>query len=65
MLHTIIEEEVPTLKEVLENYNKVLPQQKVAFDELFRYVQLVKECRSGRQLILIEQEDKRFLGIFS
>ncbi len=42
MLHTIIEEEVPTLKEVLENYNQVLPQQKVAFDELFRYVQLVK-----------------------
>lgn len=42
MLAAVIDEEVPTLREVLDNYKQVLPSHKVPFEELYRYVELVK-----------------------
>ena len=42
MLTNIIEEDVPSLKEVLAQYHQIIPSQRVPFEELFRYVELVK-----------------------
>ena len=42
MLSNIMEEEVPSLKEVLSQYHQILPSQRVPFEELFRYIELVK-----------------------
>lgn len=42
MLSSIMEEEVPSLQEALTQYHQILPSQRVPFEELFRYVELVK-----------------------
>lgn len=65
LLEIIIQEEVPSLQEVLNDYKQVLPSQNLPFEELFRYIQLVKECRQGSQLMLINNEHKQYLAIFA
>jgi len=55
---------VPSLREVLAQYNQILPSQRVPFEELFRYIELVQQCKLGSQLMLLENYDKRFLAIF-
>ena len=64
MLSRIIEEEIPSLREVLAQQNQLQPPQRVPFDELFRYVELVRECRLGSQLMIVSNEDKKFLAVF-
>jgi hypothetical protein len=49
----------------LKDYKQVLPSQNLPFEELFRYIQLVRECRSGCQLMLLTNEDKQYLGVFA
>ena len=53
MLETIVEEQIPSLQEVLTQCDQIIPGQKVPFEELFRYIELVRECRLGSQLMLV------------
>jgi hypothetical protein len=65
LLHTILEEEVPSLREVIETPNEVLAPGKVPFEELYRYVELIRELRSLKNtLILVESGEKHFLAVF-
>jgi hypothetical protein len=55
---------VPSLQEVLSQNPQSLPAQKVPFDELYRYVELVHEVRNGGQQMLVQNDEQHFLAIF-
>lgn len=42
LLAAILDEEVPSLREVIETPTEVLPVGKVPFEELYRYVELIR-----------------------
>ena len=63
MLHHIMEESIPSLKDVLAYPKLILSPQKLPFEELFRYVELVKECRTADQLFIVQNEHQKYLAI--
>jgi hypothetical protein len=48
-----MEEEVPTLRDVIQNPFNVLKVGKVPFEELFRYIELVRDIRQHHQSMIL------------
>jgi hypothetical protein len=64
-LESILEEEVPSLREVIEAPHDVLPPGKVPFEELFRYVELIKHLKTPTQtVVLVESVERHYLAVF-
>lgn len=56
---------MPTLREVIEAPNDVLPPGKVPFEELFRYVELIRHLKTPSQtVVLVESGERHFLAVF-
>jgi hypothetical protein len=64
-LESILEEEVPSLREVIEAPYDVLPPGKVPFEELFRYDELIKHLKTPTQtVVLVESVERHYLAVF-